>query len=90
MTRNRLKSLFGAAAVLLLVGAGCAGTSTTNVSSGVETGGSVDSDIDAAVDARLDAAAKEQTAGEQEDVDAAASSEAEINAYGNLYDQSEL
>ena len=50
------------------------------------------SDVDAAADVYLDAAAEDQAAAGEEDKDASAvtSTDAEVEAYGNIYDKSEL
>lgn len=94
------KTWLSAASVLLLVGAGCAGTADIGAGVQSEASGTAEegkmmapkTDADAAVDAYLEGAMEENAAAESEDADAQLynSTDAEVNAYGNTYDKSEL
>ncbi|WKZ28838.1 MAG: hypothetical protein QY323_04900 [Patescibacteria group bacterium] len=96
------KSWLASASVLLLVGAGCAGSvdqkasleAETGMEAGEKTGegASLDASVDAAVDAALaeiDASTRMELE-ENQDADVVANDDAELKAYGNTYVESEL
>jgi hypothetical protein len=103
--KHGFKALLAAASALLLVGGGCAVQPEADLTGGVqvetETGAMVKedekmvkprSDVDAAVDVYLDASAEEQSAlsAEEGDASAVTSADAEVEAYGKVYDKSEF
>ncbi len=103
MVRN-WKSWLASASVLLLVGAGCAGSVDQNASLEAETGAkagddlkveggaSLDSSVDAAVNAafaEVEASTKRELE-ENTDAEIITNDSAELNAYGNTYVESEL
>lgn len=93
---RRLKGALAVASALLLIGAGCAGYQRTDVElrgPGPETmkeeeKGAPD-DIDVAVDATLEGAEEEGTELQKAD-DGVGSSDAELNAFGQVYEKSEF
>lgn len=100
--RGNWKSWLASASVLLLVGAGCAALgepkqpTNEGSNSGAESEDSKDVSLDAAVDAALDAALVEVDSSTSEELKENADAEiimndsAELNAYGQAYDQNEL
>lgn len=98
------KRLLGAAAVLLLVGAGCQATqeasTTTEVTGEAEDDGQMDVDVETTLEADADAALDamlqeseddtELEAEEGTDADVVTNDAAEIEAYGNAYDKSQF
>ncbi len=102
LTRERMKDFkrwLTAAAVLLLMGAGC-GTAVqeqTSTKYGLPApspsrAAAPKTETDAAVDAYLQGATDEQAAVKEESTEANAlnSTDAQLNAFGQAYDQSEL
>lgn len=98
------KSWLASASVLLLVGAGCAGSVDQNASLEAETGveaeddskaeggASLNASVDAAVDAafaEVDASSKQELE-ENDDAEIVGNDSAELKAYGNTYVESEL
>ena len=92
------KRVLAAATALLLVGGGCAGYQQTSVDTGApvapsENGAMMEkSAIDAAADAYVEGATQEDTAAVEEsgDADLLNSSDAELKAYGQVYDSNEF
>ena len=94
-----LKRTLAVAAALLLIGAGCPSaqeptTPAPGAPSGEKEGAMMRGadEVDVAADAYLKGSSDDQAAAEQEDGDAALlnSTDSQMNAYGQAYDDSEL